>query len=310
MQTSELLRYLRDPRAVDKTAVDQLKQLVHEYPYFQSAHLLYAMAARNLDDALYQQVLGRTAVSVTSRTHLFRKIKEIETPVTAVTVPEPSFHGSKQALADEQVEHAETITGPKTGDATVPEQSATTPSKGSAGEDEASLSAEETLEKEIGRQVVAAFVEKEILKIPELQVPREQTQAGSFGDWLSFLKKNNGQPYEQITEKVKEDKSRKKQKQQEETENRKKKHLDIIDRIIARNPGPIKGKEEKFYAAESKARESLLESEDLVTETLARIYALQGNTAKAVRSYEILSLKYPQKSAYFASLILKLRDQE
>jgi len=52
----------------------------------------------------------------------------------------------------------------------------------------------------------------------------------------------------------------------------------------------------------------LLEHEHLVTETLAKIYALQGNVNKAIRAYEILSLRFPQKSAYFATLIKKLKE--
>jgi hypothetical protein len=66
--------------------------------------------------------------------------------------------------------------------------------------------------------------------------------------------------------------------------------------------------EQKFFKSDFKAKESLVENEHLVTETLAKIYALQGNISKAVRAYEILSLKYPQKSAYFASLIQKLKS--
>ena len=81
--------------------------------------------------------------------------------------------------------------------------------------------------------------------------------------------------------------------------------------LLKKNPGLIRQKEEpKFFAPDTKAKESLLENEHLVTETLARIYALQGSVNKAIRAYEILSLKYPQKSAYFASLIQKLKHNQ
>ena len=54
------------------------------------------------------------------------------------------------------------------------------------------------------------------------------------------------------------------------------------------------------------ARKSAQDHEDLISETLARIYAQQGNIAKAITTYERLALKLPQKKAYFASLIEKL----
>ena len=40
-----------------------------------------------------------------------------------------------------------------------------------------------------------------------------------------------------------------------------------------------------------------------MTETLARIYVEQKNYIKAIQSYKILSLKYPEKNSFFASQI-------
>ena len=89
-----------------------------------------------------------------------------------------------------------------------------------------------------------------------------------------------------------------------------KQQQEIIDKIISNPPKSIKVTEsKKFYSAENKAKESLLESEDLVTETLAQIYIKQGNIHKAIRAYEILSLKFPQKNTYFAAKIQKLKNQ-
>ena len=45
---------------------------------------------------------------------------------------------------------------------------------------------------------------------------------------------------------------------------------------------------------------------DFCTETLAQIYAEQGYTEEARQIYSKLSLRYPEKSVYFASLIEKL----
>lgn len=46
---------------------------------------------------------------------------------------------------------------------------------------------------------------------------------------------------------------------------------------------------------------------DLVTENLAQIMVRQGKTEKAIDIYEKLVLKYPQKKAYFATCIEKLK---
>ena len=47
---------------------------------------------------------------------------------------------------------------------------------------------------------------------------------------------------------------------------------------------------------------------DLVTETLAEIYASQNHPETAIEIYRKLSLQNPEKSAYFASLIEKLNS--
>jgi hypothetical protein len=48
--------------------------------------------------------------------------------------------------------------------------------------------------------------------------------------------------------------------------------------------------------------------EDMVTETLAKIYADQGLYTRAIDIYEKLSLREPKKSAYFADLIQHLKN--
>ncbi len=86
-----------------------------------------------------------------------------------------------------------------------------------------------------------------------------------------------------------------------------KQQQEIIDKIISNPPKTTKIMKGKIFSAENKAKESLLETEDLVTETLAQIYASQGNIHKAIRAYEILSLKFPQKNTYFAAKIEELK---
>jgi hypothetical protein len=94
---------------------------------------------------------------------------------------------------------------------------------------------------------------------------------------------------------------------------KRKKQWELLDKIIENDPGPIKIKTTEsppvFYQSEKAARESLLESEEFVTETLANIYLAQGHYSKAIRVFEILSLKIPQKNAYFAEKIKEIKNK-
>ena len=64
----------------------------------------------------------------------------------------------------------------------------------------------------------------------------------------------------------------------------------------------------KFFKASEDTKTSLIDDESFVTETLARVYSDQGLFEKAIQVYDLLSLKYPQKSSYFAALMKELKD--
>lgn len=81
----------------------------------------------------------------------------------------------------------------------------------------------------------------------------------------------------------------------------------LIDEFIRQEPR-ITPNKSAFYSPVNMAKKSVQEPEDLVTETLAKVYAGQGNYAKAIQIYEKLRLKFPEKKLYFAALIQELKD--
>lgn len=57
------------------------------------------------------------------------------------------------------------------------------------------------------------------------------------------------------------------------------------------------------------AKKSMSTDQSIYTETLAYVYELQDKWQKAIEVYQVLSLKYPQKSAYFADKIEQLKEK-
>lgn len=65
----------------------------------------------------------------------------------------------------------------------------------------------------------------------------------------------------------------------------------------------------EFFSPIKKAKESLSEETLPVSETLAKIYQLQGNISKAIYVYQQLSLIIPEKKTFFASQIKSLKKK-
>lgn len=83
---------------------------------------------------------------------------------------------------------------------------------------------------------------------------------------------------------------------------------ELIDKFIREEPR-ITPSKSTFYSPANMARKSVVEPDDILTETLASIYAQQGNYQKAISIYQKLSLKFPEKSRYFAALIEELKKK-
>jgi len=80
----------------------------------------------------------------------------------------------------------------------------------------------------------------------------------------------------------------------------------LIRKFIETEPQISKPQKASFYSAVEMARKSTEERDDIVSETLASVYAQQGDIARATRIYQKLCLLYPEKSSYFAVLIKNL----
>ncbi|MGB4743219.1 MAG: hypothetical protein WBH49_06235, partial [Flavobacteriaceae bacterium] len=135
--------------------------------------------------------------------------------------------------------------------------------------------------------VVEASESKLELGIP-LQFDKNETF--SFSEWLSLTQKN---PIERS------------ELSEPEKDSSRDKKFELIDAFISNKPKlkPLDKNSKLINIAE----DSVFETEDLMTETLARIYVEQKNYDKAIQSYRILSLKYPEKSSLFADQIQAIK---
>jgi len=124
--------------------------------------------------------------------------------------------------------------------------------------------------------------EKELEIGKPLQFSEDETH--SFSEWLSLNKA--------------------KKINRTNTENQE----NLIDSFIENEPSISKPKKATFFSSAQSAKGSLLENDEIITETLARVYLEQGHYDKAIASYKKLSLRFPQKSSFFANQIKLIYD--
>lgn len=140
-------------------------------------------------------------------------------------------------------------------------------------------------------------IEKPILESLQIGEPLDfdKNEKHSFNEWLQLaglnpIKREEEQTTNTKTEVISEEKEVTKEP----------KTFDLIDQFLKTNP---KIKPNKSSEIIDISTQSTQENEHLMTETLARVYLEQKKYNQAIKAFKILSLKYPEKSSFFADRI-------
>ena len=211
---------LKDPTTLTSKNVSELKNIIEEFPYFQSARGLYLKSLKNQNSFKYNKELKITAAHTADRTVLFDFITSI-----------PFNISTKKSTKSKP------------------------------------------------------------LPVINLEEPLtfSVNETYSFNEWLqlSLTKPIVRAPQKMI------------KKTSEKTS--------IINRFIKSN-AKITPVEKNKSITENVSENN--EASFLMTETLARVYLAQKKYKNAIQAYRILSLKYPEKSSFFADQIKSIRILE
>lgn len=345
MQQQQFIDIVKYPSKIEQMHLSDLEVLISEYPFFETAHLLYTKGLHKLQSINYSKQLRKTAIVANSRAVLYELIHQqeaVSVPNTVEEVPvvkvdvkveevdEPEVTPKQQSGPvtvtnnDIKVIYINTVSNPTfTPEKSIKQEETTTQEidivKQIENDTEVPVQdfdvdkLNKDIEKEISKGIIQSYVQTDIIKTPEL-AKEDKVEPSSFTDWLKTIQKE-AHTFQTETKIETSEISKNAEKEQKALKIDKKPSVfdekkQLIDKIIESDPGRIKLGTNKFFSPATDAKQSLLENEHLVTETLAKIYALQGNISKAIRAYEILSLKFPQKSVYFASLIEKLKTNK
>jgi tetratricopeptide (TPR) repeat protein len=269
---------INKPDTINSVYTDALGNVLNEFPYFQSARALRLKGLFNQNSFKYNYALKVTAAHTTDRSVLFDFI----TSENFVTIQNDLYDKKNLELMNIEVVDSEIVPSK-----TILEQQ------------------QNALELSILHSIKEATNQNDSIiennsvpeSIIELGKPIDFTpnEKHSFQEWLQLARvqpidRSKENPITTIDDNMEEER---------------KKKAAIIDKFIETNPkiAPIK-------AGSAPAPQFELNSSDnthLMTETLARVYLEQKKYQKAIQAYEILILKYPEKSSFFADHISEIR---
>ena len=82
--------------------------------------------------------------------------------------------------------------------------------------------------------------------------------------------------------------------------------FELIDSFLAKQQKIVPDKSK--INNEDLSEQSWVNSNELMTETLAKVFIKQKKYVKALEAYQILGLKYPEKNSFFADRIKEIKD--
>ena len=151
-----------------------------------------------------------------------------------------------------------------------------------------------------------SVIREKVFIIPEIDLSGSKEELSADMALLDEKRKSLDELKAIIAKRLKEIEKEKQQKEANESPAKKLSRKELIDKFITENPSISRPKAE-FYNPITVAQNSIIDHENIVSETLAKIYEKQGYFDKAISIYEKLCLKYPEKSRYFAAQIELLK---
>jgi len=324
MNVTEYTHLINKPDAIHEKQTEALEKIVQEFPYFQSARALYLRGLYNQNSFKYNYALKIAAAHTTDRSVLFDFI----TSDTFTTIQKVLYDQQTTEILDIKVAESEFVSED------LHQEIATEEPKLEIRENTVEQSLLTSIKEselpivdiEVPKINIDDFVEVQTETVEAVQsegipIRNEEviveettieekldlgkplsfslTERHSFQEWLQLSKIK---PIEREETPV----ISKPEPTSEVNFEKQKKNV-LIDKFIENNPKipPINRDSEIpaiFYEP------SNADNSSLMTETLARVYLEQKKYQKAIQAYEILILKYPEKSSFFADRILDIKN--
>ena len=309
MESRDFLAYINNPGAVDAKSLKQFEELQKDYPFCQTAHLLYALNLYAEEHPQYPVQLKRASAYAADRRQLKRLIDRyrLTHPKTEIS-SKPAIRVNPAAPAKSVVPHKPTvhpkpIEPPKPASpvqlppplhrstTAPPHHGTTAPPPLRIGFKPVIPGSEDHKDENTLREKLLEIVHQRLKEIAEEHGEYRETDPMaepviplvelSYKRRVKFSVEAPGPLSKE----------------------------ELIEKFIREEPR-ISSPRTVFLKPSQPTLKDAREEDEIVSETLAILYYKQGSTGKSIRIYEKLCLLFPEKSSYFAARIEELRVKQ
>ena len=313
---------LKDPSQVSNADIKALNEYRKKYPYFQSLYVVVAKALKDREHPKTEAFIKKAAIYSANRSHLKEIIegdfkfpekaasKTQETakkPVIQEEVKSTEKTPQAQPEAVQNKAQAEEKAVPKKEEKPEPKKEEVKQKLEKEKAEDQSKKEEQAPKAQVNPNPTAQKKEEpkaahsiDHTQEEQVKIDRDLAEIEAAKRRIEALL--SGQVYDEDAEK----------KSKKPVSEKKKNQIEIIEKFIQNEPqidrlrmAEAEGKTD----IEDLADKSLLKDEAFETETLAKLMVRQGKLQRAEDIYKKLSLKFPEKSAYFATQIEKLKSK-
>ena len=276
MNKQQIIEYIDHPEFLGESDFSALKTLSEDYPYSGILQTLYAKALHNCDSIFFEEQLKKTAIVNANRKKLYQIIHQPKLQKTIDKI-EVDIQTETKGIEKTSLELSSDLDK--------------TPIKTQVDSEKDFDEVEKNILIEAINSTMHLDVSDIIPPIEELTStqseepslestsPQEKIKS-EFTDWFSTGN----------------------------TSFKKRKDIsNLVEGFLEADDS--KSNKKDFFSPTNLAKISLVDNEEFVTETLAKVYASQGNFEKAIRIYERLMIDNPEKKTFFASQIRSLKEK-